>query len=365
MIRVFIENVRRMENSAKDDTDDGRNGKYGLEVDVYYVCKLVVTGKRPEDRSWVYWEEFKGHVLPGTEVRTEFDAPILYAAWMVPVYGSNWGLSYCSLYEADMWKVENAEANLSDGADVAALTWLFIDPAGLTSKKVVEKAQNGKVMHGRAQDISVFRLEKFNDFAFVQNNSDAAAKRLMQAFLMVSSVQRPGDRVTAEEWRNMAAELDEAMGGLYASLSQGLIKGMILRFIALHENEDKELKKLPKHVIRVGVITGIDSIGLAADETNLENAMGVLTKLIPPPKQAELFNYENLATRVVTGYAVKPDGLLNTAEQAAAIVDGAKQDAMQQQLLDKATGPIAKEGAAALAQVAVPQVQEAMQAQQG
>ena len=363
-IAAFIRNVREQSASPTSDTASANDPAYGDEVMVHCVCKLVVLGKAKEDRVWLYWEEFKGEIIPGTESRAPFDQPHLYPAWMVPVYGSNWGLSYCSLYEGDMWKVENQEANLSDGADMAALTWLFVDPAGLTSKKIVEKARNLKVMSGRAVDISVFRLEKFNDFAFVQNNTDGAAKRLMQAFLMVSSVQRPGDRVTAEEWRSMTRELNEAMGGLYASLAQGFIKAIILRAIGLHQFEDKELRDLPKGIIRVGVITGIDSLGTDTDEMNLENAMAVLTKLVPPQALAQEISIPNLTTRVFTGYNVKPDGLVPTKEERAQAMAQAKQDAMQQTILDKAAGPVAGEMAKGAAAVGVPQAQAMIEAQQ-
>jgi hypothetical protein len=356
-VEGFIRNVRATKSANSTSNIDTTHSEDGDVVTIYCCCKLKVLGPKDEQKKWLYWEEFEGETIPGSESMSDYHAPPMYPSWMIPQYGFNWGLSYCHLYAGDLYKVENGEASLNDGMDLASLSWLFVNPAGMTSKKVLEQARNGKLMHGRAEDVTVFRLDKTNDFGFVQNNVDNTSRRLMQAFLMNSAIQRPGDRVTAEEWRTMARELSEAMGGLYSSLAQGSGKAIVSRFVALHEYEDKSIRPLPKDVIRMAVITGMDALGLDMDEQNLEMAFAVLSKFMPPDQLMAKFNGDNLITRVLAGYSVKPDGLLKTADEQAADAAQAQQQQAGQTILEQGAGPLAKEGAAAL----MPQLMNAMQ----
>lgn len=349
--RAFIRNLI-VANSNRHDKDALDRDKHTV-----YACERLWWRSETE-KVWLYWEEFDGELIPDSDVMVPYDAPIMYAAWMKPVYGANWGLSYCELYESDMWLVENCYADLRDMADAAAITWLFIKPGGVTSKRVLEKAENVRIMYGDAGDITVFRLEKNNDGSFIQTIADATEHRLGRAFLSTSSVQRSGERVTAEEWRDMTQELDMAMGGLFAIFAQGLGKNIVSRFIALQEAEDPTMKPLPKGIIRLGVITGMDALSINDEEQNLENALGVLIKLFGNDIAA-LFTYivpDEVIRRVLAGNTVKPDGLVKGPDQQASEAQAANNQAVQGKLMDAALPPAAKAGADAV----VPQIAKQM-----
>ena len=355
--RAFIENTREFH------ADERAKAEFTDEVVVYACCKLHQHSKNR--RVWLYWEETEtGEMIPDTDVMCEFDAPPQYAAWMIPNFGHNWGTSYCQQYEGDMYIVENTEGALNDGAEAAALTWIFVKPGGVTSARVLKRAENLKVMNGDASDITVFRLDKNNDFAWVAQRSDAAARRLGAAFLMVSSIQRNAERVTAEEWRMMASELDQAMGGLYSELAQGMGRNIVMRFLALQHEEDPSLKPLPEGLVRVGVITGIDALGLSDEEANLENALGVIAKLVGPAAMAQILQATNIAKRVFAGNSVNPSGLVKEDDQQKQEMVEAQQTQLQGDVVRAATPALAKEGAAAASQVITPQMMQALQQQQ-
>jgi hypothetical protein len=348
--RGFIENVRQ--SLAKRDTTSD---------EVVIECCQKVHRVSKTERVWLYWEEYEGELIPGTDVQTAYDAPPLYAAWLKPNYGFDWGTSYCQLYEGDMYIVENDNGSLNDASEAAALTWLFVRPGGVTSKRVLEKAENLKIMHGDAADITTFRLEKGSDFNFVVSKTERAERRLGQAFLLVSAIQRQGERVTKEEWVQMVGELNQAMGGLYATFAQGPGKAVITRFIALAEDEDDELVPLPKGVIRIAPITGLDAMAIDEEARNLEEALTVAREVLGD-LVAEKIDLDEALLRILAGRRVRPDGLVLGLEQQASN----KQQAMQEQagmtMLDKAAGPIAKEGAAALSEVLTPQLAQQLQA---
>lgn len=352
--RHFIENVR-------DNTNNDKSQTFGDEVDIYCCCKMHRVSDKV--RVWLYWEEYKGEMIPDTDVQAPYDAPPQYAAWLKPNYGFNWGTSYATQYEGDMYIVENQNGSLNDGSEAAAITWIFVKPGGVTSKRVLEKAENLRIMHGDAADITVFRLEKNSDFQFVISVVERAERRLGQAFLMVSSIQRSGDRVTAEEWKQMSTELNMAMGGLYSAFAQGAGKHIITRFSALAEQEDKMLVELPKGVVRISPITGMDAMAMDEEEVNLERAIEVAGRLLGPEAVGSKMDIDEALRRILAGNRVRPDGLLLSMQTQQANTQQAEQKATAATVLDKAAGPIAKEGAAALSQAMTPEMMQQMMSQ--
>jgi len=95
-----------------------------------------------------------------------------------------------------------------------------VNPNGTTKKRTLADSPNGGIADGNAQDVSVLQLEKFNDFRIAQETASQITERLSFAFLLNSAVQRNAERVTAEEIRFMAQELEAALGGVYSTLSQ-------------------------------------------------------------------------------------------------------------------------------------------------
>ena len=78
-------------------------------------------------------------------------------------------------------------------------------------------------------------MDKFNDFRVAYQAMQGIEERLSQQFMLQSSVQRNGERVTAEEIRYLAGELEDTLSGIYSILSQEfqmrLLKDKDLQFI--------------------------------------------------------------------------------------------------------------------------------------
>jgi hypothetical protein len=313
--------------------------EWSVDVDIYCVLKLKVSGK---EKSWLYWEEFEGDPIDGTEYEADFDDPPMYPHGLIPVPGSNWMRSYCEEYRGDLYLVENHASAINDGSSVAALSLLFVKPNSRTSLKQVREAKNLDVLPGAAEDVTAFRFDKGGDFQFVANNLDAAAKRLAFAFLLNSAIQRDAERVTKEEWVQMGRELDEAMGGLYTELAQGAQRHVVLRFVRLHEDSDKSLPKLPKDVIRVSPVTGLDALGATTEEEGLVSLTATIRDIYGPEVLAKTTNPVDFVRRLAAEKGVQPEGLLKD-EQQIATEDQANQQLQQQAtLLDKGTAPAIK-----------------------
>lgn len=319
------------------------------EITIYHVQKLVTEGGK---KRYVYWQEVEGgYVVPDTEAWTDFDTPTMYAGGMIPVYGANWFLPYCIDYEGDMQAVENFSASLQDGAAAAARFLILVDPNGVTDINDVLRADNLDVIPGREQDVRTLRSDKGGDLAVTAQEMEKAVRRLGQAFLMFSAIQRQGERVTAEEWRILASEIDQAMGGLYSQVSQTSQRYFVLRFIFLHQEADKSIGKLPEGLVQVAVVTGIDSLGQSSEGTRLESFMGKANNALSNQALEKYIHVDDFLRRLAATENVKAEGLVKNADTRAQEADAAKQDAMQQTLIDKATGPLASGGADMLGQM--------------
>lgn len=310
---------------------------------IYRVCKLVVDDNG-KDKYWEYWEEFKGERIPGTEFTAKFEECPLYAAWLIPVFGQNWGRSYCEEYRGDLWKVEDLESALNDGAAAASILWFFLNPGSRTSLRQLKKAENLAMMSGKGEDITTFKTDKQADFAFVDKNLERTIQRLGRAFLLNSSVQRQAERVTAEEWETMTKEIDEAMGGLYSEIGQSVQSHVIRRFVALHNDEDKELPSLPEGVFRVAIISAIDAMGRALEGEALVQATGIILSTFKEAGLARI-SVDDFVRRIYTAHSVPQTGLVKDEAQVQGEMQQQKADMMKQEVISKAAGPIA--GAAA------------------
>lgn len=313
-----------------------RQPQWEQEAEIYTVCKLDrAEGDEP---VWHYWQEHKGTLLEGTEVETDFDDAPMVPLWMIPVYGQDWGRSYCEEYRGDLFCAEALSSATMDAASLAALSLLFVNPSGRTSLKQVREARNLSTFAGKAEDLSVFRSEKGADMAFVMKKGEEVDHRLGMAFLLNFAIQRNGERVTAEEIRRLGSELDKALGGLYSELAQKTTRPVVLRFMHLNEEENPKLPKLPKGIVQVQVITGMDALGDSKEVQDLEDLAAAVSKFFPKDA-ADILNSIGWSMRYAAAKGIKPDGVVNSPEAVKANRAQQAQDAMKQTLLEKGTTP--------------------------
>lgn len=331
--------IRKQVNSIQPRTKGLNVKDYEEELDVYAVCKRIDDSGAHDGYAWEYWEEYEGQLLEGTEVTVDYDIPPLYAAWMIPVYGQNWGRSYCEEYRGDLFIADGHSKAINDGAAIASLILMFLKAGSRTSAKQIRKAGNMSLLTGQADDLTAFHLEKQADFQFVSNNLEAVVKRLGRSFLLVSSVQRQAERVTAEEWKELAQEIDQATGGLYSENAQTFQRHVIRRAVTLHNEEDKQLPKLPPGIFRVAVITGIEAMGRSIEGQNLMRATQGITQTYGPEALAKYTDPLEFIRRVYVSENVKQDGLVLDQDTVAQNMAAQEQKQQKALMLQHGTGP--------------------------
>jgi hypothetical protein len=175
----------------------------------------------------------------------------------------------------------------------------------------------------------VLQLQKYNDFRVALETANRIEERLAFAFLLNSAVQRNGERVTAEEIRYMANELESALGGIYSILSQEMQLPMVNRIMFSMERK-KKMPVLPKGTVKPVIVTGIEALGRGNDMSKLQaffESAAMVANLPPEIDKSDALK------RLGTSLGIDMKGLVKTPEQIAEEQAQAQQMAMMQQAL--------------------------------
>jgi hypothetical protein len=286
-----------------------------------------------EGDSYRSWQEVGGLVVPDSEETwTEKNLPWL-ALRYTSIDGEDYGRGFIEEYRGDLTSYEQLSRDtLFASANAAKLVWL-IDPTSTLKPKKFLEAVNGGAVSGRQEDVTAARVDKGGDMNFVANEKRELQQALSSAFMLNSSFQRNQERVTAEEIRRMAEELEDTLGGVFSLLSTEFQLPLALLIESGLIKRDPTFKALPKDSVRVGVVTGLAAIGRGQELQRLRESLALVAEASAiMPGLVDYINEEDLNTRLWTGTGVDTEGLLKDAETVAQERQARSQAAAQQTL---------------------------------
>lgn len=273
------------------------------------------------------------------------ESPWVVARWN-EVDGENYGRGHVEENFGDLNTLEMLRKSLALSTAIAAKTVFLVNPNGVTNIKKLAETPLGGFVAGHPEDVNPLRIEKANDMQTALVLIQDITQQLRMVFLRNSAIQRQAERVTAEEIRLMAEELDVGLGGQHSRQSQEFQRPVMLRYVARARAKNK-LPEFPKDVVKIKISTGLDAIGRGQNLGKLERGLQVLSVI--PDAISEL-NIGNLVKRVFNSLGVDTDGLLKSAEQKQAEMEAAQQAQAQQTLMDKGTAPAVSAIASAMTQ---------------
>ena len=295
------------------------------------TIKLYTYVRRTKKGKYEVFQEISGKEIPGTrKVYTEELLPYR-ALRLTRIDGEDYGRGYIEEYIGDLISLEGLSQTVLEGSAVISKVVTMVDPAGTTKAQDVANAENGSVIAGRPDEVTMLQAEKRGDLSVAQQQIGELQQRLSFAFLMNTAIQRQGERVTAEEIRYMAQELEDGLGGMYSLLAQEFQLPMVALFERRMEL-DKNVPPLPEGTTSPSIITGIDALGRGQDLRNLD---GFLIGL------GEQFGPEVIGRYVVLSEAIKRRGaalgidlenLIKTEEEVAQAEQQAQMMAMAQNM---------------------------------
>lgn len=233
------------------------------------------------------------------------------------VDGESYGRGHVESYLGDLKSLEGLSKAILEYAAGAAKVVALVNPNGVTDESDLSKAENFEFISGLASDISFARIDKYADLQVAKQMADDLTRRLAQCFLMGSSIQRQGERVTAEEIRYMASELEATIGGVYALLAQELQLPLVAMLME-QLTKAKKLPALPKGIVSPTVTTGLDALSRANDLSKMDRLMAGLRDLYGSEALAQETNVGDYVQRRAAALGLNIDGLVKSPEQKQA-----------------------------------------------
>ncbi len=315
-------------------------------VDVY----THIVRKR---QQWFVYQEIQGVRISGTNGQHPLEKSPWLALRLVRIDGEDYGRGYVEEYLGDLKSLEALSQAIVEASAAAAKVLFFVKPNGTTSLKTVSRSPNGAVRQGNAEDVSTLQLDKFADLRTARATADAIEDRLGFAFLLNTAVQRSGERVTAEEIRFMARELEDGLGGIYTLLTEEMQRPYIhLKIASL--TKKGVIPTLPKGLVRIQITTGLAALGRSHDREKLTRYVKDLIDAFGADEVIRRVNVTEYAERLALADGIDTDGLLKTQEQ----IDEDDKQARQAAMADAATPEMVKQIGGAAQTAMNPQQQQ-------
>jgi hypothetical protein len=296
-------------------------------------CVDLYTHVYREGKRWCVYQECRG-VRFNEAHYGERKCPWIAVRW-TSVDRENYGRSHCDEYIGDLLACEAMSRSLIRAAAIAAKVVFLVRPNGFTRASDLQEAQEGDFIDGQPEDITSVGVEKFHDFQYAKMVLDDIEKRLSFAFLLNSAVQRNGERVTAEEIRYLAQELEDTLGGVWSVLTRELLYPLV----EVVMSNMIAVNKLPplKGNVEPTIITGVDALGRSHELQRLDAFIGGALQAFGP-QVLQYVNMSDYLRRRASGLDIDPSGLVKDEEQLAQ----EQQQAMAAQLAQKAAPAVAK-----------------------
>lgn len=198
--------------NTKPDMDKETDVKLYTEIKWDYGQKKYYVNQYAEDLKLTD-ENSQG-------IYTLENCPYVPLVWKL-VRGQNWGRGLVEDYAGDFHSLSSAERSSLEIVGIIAQVKGLVNPAGLTDVNELNSTVNGQWCSGRPEDVDMLTFDKLHEkLAALESFIDKKERRLSKAFLMDSAGVRDAERVTAEEIRLVARDLEMSLGGVYTRLAQ-------------------------------------------------------------------------------------------------------------------------------------------------
>ena len=285
--------------------------------------------------NWKIHQELEGKIVPGSEGSYPKNRCPYIALRFTSMDGEDYGRGYVEEYLGDLKSLESLTQSIVEGSAAAAKVLFLVRPNGTTRVKTLAESPNGAIVTGDDNDVSSLQLGKSQDFQVAMNTIQVLQTRLSRVFLMNSSIRRDAERVTAEEIRIAHQELEIALGGVYAVLSQEFQLPLV-ELLMNKMQKEKKIPKLPEEGLKPLIITGVEALGRGEDL----NKLGMFLQQLSPlgPEVLREINVSDYITRLAGSLGIDTEGLVKSEEEKMLEMKAAQDQqaaAMNQQMISK------------------------------
>lgn len=315
--------VDAMEN-APIEGEQKQNESMENNLELYTCVMLAEDGKK-----WEVYQEIAGEIIPSTRGTYPLDKLPWMALRLVRIDGEDYGRGFVEEYMGDLKALEALSQGVIQATAAASKVVFMVDPTGTTKIKDLASAPNGAFISGKTTDVTALQVEKRADLSVVNQVIADITTRLSFAFLLNTAIQRNGERVTAEEIRYMAQELESSLGGAYSILSQEFQLPLVTILLD-RLSKQKKLPELPKKLVKPLIVTGVEALGRGNDLNKLDQFIAGIAQALGP-QALQLINQTEYLNRRAAALGIDAEGLIRSPEE----IQEEQQQAQQMQMMEK------------------------------
>jgi len=329
-VKIIVRETKAVEGLTDKLAGAAKENNYGAEAEVtIYTCILLVRKNR-----YIVWQEMEDvcycHEKMGSY--TTDTLPWIPLAWNL-CRNKDYATGHVENYAGDFHTLSTlAEAILDYSTIVTDIKYL-VDPAGMTDVKTLNEAPSGAYVTGREGDVFPHAANVQDATQFLEGRFDSVTRRIGAAFLLNTAVTRDAERVTAEEIRMQAQELEGSLGGVYSRLATELQLPLAKRLL-------KRVDPIFSNVEPV-VVTGLESLSRNSELDRLRFFFRDLVALADVPDNvAARIDYGNLISVLGAGHGVEFTKFLKSEAQVKQ--DQEAQAAQNAQAVGQEAGAVAQ-----------------------
>lgn len=296
---------------------------------------VLYTGYRRDTKQWTVWQEVEGFKLEKSAGTYPKDIIPVIALRYVRVDGEDYGRGLIEEYFGDISYLDTICKAIKEASLVGAKLVMLVKPNAQTSIRKLAQAKNGDYVVGNPEDVTPLQANKYYDLQTAQSEADKIEKRLNRIFVMKAAIQRDAERVTAEEIRQMATDLEEALGNHYSLMAKEFQLNYV-KLVYYHLKKKKRALDLPDILnnedIKLTITTGLEALGKTSDLNKLITFFDLVAKIAPVGQQAGA-KMELIFNRIAASMNLDITGLFYTEEEKAEIAQAQQQQAMMQGIM--------------------------------
>ena len=279
------------------------------------VIELLTHYKR-EGKRWAIRQEAEGVGIGDVLYQNDEDYDLLILDWTLHP-GEHYGRGLVEDHAATFHNIDVTNEAIIDLMAIIADIKFFVRPGSPLSHDLaaLNAAPRGTYWPGNAEDISIPEMRARGDLSTMIEVVARWEAELSQAFL--KSTVRDAERVTAQEIRMVANELESAFGGLYSQLAMSW-QQKEADYAISKVDFNKEVGALGD-MFEVVVTTGLESLSREGQIDNLRLAIGDLQMMdVVPDDIKGAIHPLRFAKFVFTNRSVDLKAFLNTQEEMQA-----------------------------------------------
>lgn len=290
-----------------------------------------------EDGQYKSYQEVEGKIVDGSEQMYPIDKSPWIPLRLKKLDGESYGRSFVDEYLGDLKVLEALSKAVVEVAAVSSNILYLVNPNAITRISELSKAKSGDFVKGRVDDIQVLQVNKTSDLQITENAIREIEGRLSYAFLLNSAVQRNAERVTAEEIRYVASELEDTVGSIYSILSHEFQLPLVRRFMS-QMTMDGAIPDLPQgsQGVEPVITTGIEALGRGHDLTKLDTFIRY-AQVFPEAFQTAVKQGEILR-QIATALSLDPTAVIKSDEE----IQAEQEQQIQMQMAQSAAPEAAK-----------------------